>query len=219
MTTSIQNSVLRTVLASLALAALFAVSASQASAQSAGSWVDLGRGFAGAGGSASGPISIVKGKSSSKNGVQFGHGFALGAGPNGLAISNTIGAGAGPGGVAHNMNLNIGPGGTHFSHGGVTSTGGNRRVISGGQTGTHPNGQIYGGSESTGFGQNTNAWSKSHTQPWRQVHGYQVYPSTGVQNMGNPNMGTVHSIPSQSFLRGGSQRSPMRSGGFRFNRR
>lgn len=159
--TTVQT-IIRTGLAAFALACALTTTTT-ASAQSAGSWVDIGNGFAGAGGEATGPISVVKGKSSSKNGVQFGHGFALGAGPNGLAISNTIGAGAGPGGIAHNMNLNIGPGGTHFSHGGVTSTGGNRRVISGGETGIR-NGQVYGGSQSTGYGNNTNAWSKSHTR-------------------------------------------------------
>ncbi|TWU57704.1 hypothetical protein [Rubripirellula reticaptiva] len=178
------TTVVRTIFAGLALASILSLSASTASAQSAGSWVDIGNGFAGAGGSATGPISIVKSRSSSKNGMQFGHGFALGAGPNGLAISNSIGAGAGPGGVAHNMNLNIGPGGTHFSHGGVTSTGGNRRVISGGQTGIQ-NGQVYGGSQSTGFGQNTNAWSNSHTRQWGQPT-YQTFPvSNGSFNSGS----------------------------------
>ncbi|QDT07937.1 hypothetical protein K227x_63660 [Rubripirellula lacrimiformis] len=174
------TSAVRRTLAGLAAALVMTMMAPTVSAQSAGSWVDIGNGFAGAGGSASGPISIVKGRSSSKNGMQFGHGFALGAGPNGLAISNSVGAGAGPGGVAHNMNLNIGANGTHFSQGGVVSQGGNRRVISGGQTGTR-NGQVYGGSQSTGFGQNTKAWSQSHTRQWGQPT-YQPAVQPGYQS-------------------------------------
>ena len=163
MTLSIRlATITKSALACLAVALL----ASPASAQRAGSWVDIGRGFAGSGASADGMFKFAKSKSRSKNGVDFGHGFAVGAGPNGIAISNSIGAGTGPLGAAHNVNLNIGAGGAHVSHGGVISEGGNRRVISGGGTGTSPNGNVYGGSSSTGFGNRTKAYSKSRTRQW-----------------------------------------------------
>lgn len=173
-----RQAIITTVAATLFTLAM-ACSADNASAQSAGSWVDIARGRAGAGANASGLIQIAKTRSSSNNGVDFGHGFALGAGPNGLAISNSIGVGGGNAGAAHNMQLNIGRNGTHLSHGGVVTQGGNRRVVSGGQTGTY-NGQVYGGSQSTGYGQNTKAYSKSHTQQW----GGQVYQ--GQSNYGQP---------------------------------
>ena len=150
--------------ASLSIAAL-ALIANTASAQRAGSWVDIAGGRVGAGASADGLFKHATSKSSSKNGVDFGHGFAVGAGPNGIAVSNTIGAGGGPLGVAHNVQLNIGPGGTHVSQGGVVTQGGNRRVLSGGETGIR-NGQVYGGSRSTGFGHRTKAWSNSRTNNW-----------------------------------------------------
>lgn len=168
----------------VAIATLFtlvlASAPQEVAAQSAGSWVDIARGRVGAGANADGMIQIAKTKSSSKNGVDFGHGFALGAGPNGLAISNSIGVGGGNAGAAHNVQLNIGRGGAHVSHGGVVSQGGNRRVISGGHTGTTANGRVYGGSHSTGYGQNTKAYSKSHTRQW----GGNVFPS--VQNVPQP---------------------------------
>lgn len=161
---------------SLAVVAALVMVADSASAQnfgnflggrqsSAGSWVDIGNAGAGAGAEASGVVQFAKSKTRVKNGTQFGHGFAVGAGPNGIALSHSIGAGTGPLGAAHNVNLNIGPGGTHVSHGGVVSEGGNRRVISGGSTSSQ-NGFISGGSESTGWGNNTNAYSKSRTRHW-----------------------------------------------------
>ena len=146
--------------------ALVAGTASPASAQRAGSWVDIGNGFAGSGASASGSLlQIAKSKSSSKNGVQYGHGFAVGAGPEGISLSNSIGAGTGPLGAAHNVNLHVGRNGTHVSHGGVVSQGGNRRVVSGGNAGSY-NGRVSGGSSSTGFGNRTKAYSKSQTRQW-----------------------------------------------------
>ena len=175
----------------LTAVALVATMAAPASAQRAGSWVDIGNGLVGSGASASGPLQFAKSKSSSKNGVDFGHGFAVGAGPNGIALSNSIGAGTGPLGVAHNMNLNIGAGGAHLSHGGVVSEGGNRRVISGGETGVQ-NGQVYGGSNSTGYGNRTKAWSNSHTRQWNpptNYSGQSLYyspdnqPTAATQNM------------------------------------
>jgi hypothetical protein len=167
-------------LITVAAASLFALvltcGPNTASAQSAGSWVNVLGGSAGSGANADGMFQIAKTKSSSKNGVGFGHGFALGAGPNGLAISNSIGVGSAAGGAAHNVQLNLGRNGAHVSHGGVVSQGPNGRVISGGSTGTS-NGRVYGGSQSTGYGQNTRAYSKSHT---RQFGGqvYQNQPSS-----------------------------------------
>ena len=152
----------KALLGTLAALAIVVAAASPASAQRAGSWVDISRGGAGAGASAEGDFQYAKSKSRSKNGVQFGQGFAVGAGPNGIALSNSVGAGAGPIGVAHNVNLNIGKNGAHVSHGGVVSKGGSRRVTSGGSTGTS-NGRVYGGSQSSGWGHQNHAWSKSHT--------------------------------------------------------
>jgi len=162
---------------------LFALSTTPVSAQSAGSWVDMMPGNAGAGANASGLIQIAKSKSSSKNGVDFGHGFGLGVGPNGIAISNSIGVGGGPVGAAHNMQLNIGRNGTHLSHGGVVSQGGNRRVIAGGSTGSS-NGRVYGGSRVTGYGQNTRAYSKSHTRRF-QPTSQPAYYGSGTSNRGS----------------------------------
>jgi hypothetical protein len=153
-------------LAAAAFVALFALSTASASAQSAGSWVDVTPGRVGAGASADGVIQIAKSKSKSRNGVDFGHGFGLGVGPGGIAISNSVGVGGGPVGAAHNMQLNIGRNGAHLSHGGVVSQGGNRRVIAGGNTG-NVRGRVYGGSQVSGFGQRTKAYSKSRT---RQFH-------------------------------------------------
>lgn len=178
--------------ACLTVAAL-AFASNNASAQRAGSWVDIANGRVGAGASADGSIlQFAKSKSSSKNGVDFGHGFAIGAGPEGIAISNSIGAGGGPLGVAHNMQVNIGANGTHVSHGGVVSQGGNRRVISGGQTGIQ-NGQVYGGSNSTGYGNNTNAWSKSHTRQWGNPQPVQYQQGTQFGSS-NQNRGPVQRV-------------------------
>ena len=167
-----------------------------ASAQSAGSWVDIVGGRAGSGANASGMFQIAKTKSSSKNGVGFGHGFALGAGPNGLALSNSIGVGGAPGGAAHNVQLNIGRNGTHLSHGGVVTQGGNSRVVSGGSTGTS-NRRVYGGSSSSGYGQNTRAYSKSRT---RQFGGqvYQPQPSYSQPYTQTYSQPTNYSRPSSN---------------------
>lgn len=164
------------ILGCFAILFLAAASASPAAAQRADSFVDIFRGGAGAGASADGQFKFARSKSSSNNGVQFGHGLAVGAGPNGIAVSNSIGAGAGPIGAAHNLNMTIGRDGTHLSQGGVVSQGGNRRVVSGGGTGIQ-NGQVYGGSGSSGFGNRTKAWSSSQTNQWSQpyVQGQPVY--------------------------------------------
>ncbi|GEM_PF-3169617 len=137
-----------------------------AEAQRAGSWVDIARGGTGSGASADGVFKFARSDSRSNGSTQFGHGFAVGAGPEGIALSNSIGGGAGPLGAAHNLQLNVGREGTHLSHGGVVSQGGERRVFAGGETGSHY-GQPYGGSQVGGYGHHTNAYSNSHTQPWR----------------------------------------------------
>lgn len=200
----------RQTLFTLAATTLFtlalAFSTTEASAQSAGSWVDIGRGGVGSGANASGMFQIAKSRSSKKNGVGFGHGFALGAGPNGLALSNSIGVGGGPAGAAHNVQLNIGRNGTHFSQGGVVSQGGNRRVISGGQAGT-TNGQIYGGSYSTGYGQNTRAYSKSHTRQFGGPNSGQVYQNQPTRSTGY--------FPSQNRSRSTQSRGRVIRGGMR----
>ncbi|QDV47379.1 hypothetical protein Enr13x_72880 [Stieleria neptunia] len=197
----------RQTLCTVAAATLFtlalAASPAEVSAQSAGSWVDIARGRVGAGANADGMIQIAKSRSSSKNGVDFGHGFALGAGPNGLAISNSIGVGGGQAGAAHNVQLNIGRGGAHVSHGGVVTQGGNRRVVSGGQTGTS-GGRVYGGSHSTGYGQHTKAYSKSQTRQWGgQVYQGQVNQYRAYQ--GQPNATRSRSMPAR-VIRGGGIR-------------
>lgn len=204
------SSAVKIALGCLTAVAFMATISAPASAQRAGSWVDIGNGFVGSGASASGPLQFAKSKSSSKNGVDFGHGFAVGAGPNGIALSNSIGAGSGPLGAAHNLNLNIGANGAHLSHGGVVSQGGNRRVISGGETGTQ-NGRVYGGSSSTGFGNQTKAWSNSRTRQWNQPTNYSgqsLYyspssrTSTGNRNMGLPSIRRTQSMSRNIFGRG-----------------
>lgn len=204
----------------LTAVALVAAMAAPVSAQRAGSWVDIGNGVVGSGASASGPLQFAKSKSSSKNGVDFGHGFAVGAGPNGIALSNSIGAGTGPLGVAHNMNLNIGAGGAHLSHGGVVSEGGNRRVISGGQTGVQ-NGQVYGGSSSTGYGNRTKAWSSSHTRQWNPPTNYSgqslYYSPANQPNAATQNMIRTRNVGSSNFRRTQNMGRTLFGRGFRAN--
>ena len=170
----------KTILGCFATLLIAAATAAPASAQRASTFVDIFNGGAGAGATADGQFKFAKTKSSSRNGVQFGHGLAVGAGPNGIAISNSIGGGTGPLGVAHNLNMNIGVNGTHVSQGGVVSQGGNRRVIAGGETGVR-NGQVYGGSRATGFGNNMRAWSNSRTNNWNRPV-YQTYGGNGWNN-------------------------------------
>jgi hypothetical protein len=146
----------------LLVVALVAASPALANAQSAGTIVDVGPGHAGASGTASGPWQLVDSSSSVNNGTSLGKALAVGAGPNGLAISHSVGVNRGGVGAAHNFNLAIGAQGTHVSHGGVISQGGNSRVIAGGSSQTGWQGP-QGGSQVTGFGNNTRAYSKSRT--------------------------------------------------------
>lgn len=177
----------KTLLGCFGLLVIAAATGSTASAQRASSGVDIFRGGAGANASADGMFKFARTNSSSNNGVQFGHGLAVGAGPNGIAVSNSIGGGAGPLGAAHNVNLNIGTKGTHISHGGVVSQGGNRRVTSGGGTGIQ-NGRVYGGSRSRGYGNHTKAYSKSHTRNWVQPS-YQPSYQRGYSNRNSSRSG------------------------------
>ena len=192
------------------------------SAQSAGSWVDIASGKVGAGADASGMIQIANSKSQSKNGVDFGHGFALGAGPNGLAISNSVGVGGGPVGASHNMQLNVGRGGAHLSHSGVATQGGNRRVVSGGNTGSFNGGQVYGGSQSRGYGHNTHVYSQSHTRQWNppsQIVPFSQAPISQTPISQGPSFSSqpVYSQPNRTSLPIG--RAPViRGGGMRLFR-
>lgn len=138
--------------------------ASASFAQSANTRVDVGPGFAGAGASANGSIfQFTDTTSRVKNGTSFGQGVAVGVGHNGISFSHSLGANGGGMGVGHNLNMTIGRNGTHVSHGGVTTQGGNSRVRVGGGSGQYGN-QIYGGSTATGFGNRTRAWSNSNTR-------------------------------------------------------
>ena len=137
-------------------------------AQSAGTWVDVGLGRAGAGGTASGQFQHVD--SSSRVGP-FGsvaHGVAVGAGPNGMSISHSFGVHqAGGQGMAKHFSMSIGPAGSHVSHSNVNSLGGNSRVLAGGNTQVGLPGLAVpsGGSFATGFGRHTVANSSSQSFP------------------------------------------------------
>lgn len=131
---------------------------------SAGTGVDVGPGHAGANANAGGMWTHTDTKSRVGNGGSMARGLAIGAGPGGLALSHSIGVNRGGVGVGHNFNLNIGRGGTHVSHGGVKTLGGNSRVIVGGQTGPRFGGGVQGGSHATGFGNRTRAFTGARTQ-------------------------------------------------------
>lgn len=155
-----------TMLAMLAIPAL-------AKAQSSSTWVDVGNGRAGAGGSATGQYQHVDTDSRVGPFGSVARGVAVGAGPNGLSISHSIGLNAGGQGTAHNFNLSIGPNGTHISRGNVNSSGGNSRVIAGG--GSNVGSPYYGpagGSYATGFGNHTvaNTHAQSHRNHFQTPH-------------------------------------------------
>ncbi len=150
-----------------------------ACAQSAGTNVDVGPGFAGAGGQASGQWQLVDSNSRVHNGISTGNAFAVGAGPNGLALSHSIGVHGAGVGTAHNFNLAIGRGGAHVSNGGVTSQGGNSRVIAGGSAQSSPFGP-QGGSTVTGFGNRTRAYSNSRTTQQNTAGFFQNGPRTSI---------------------------------------
>lgn len=155
----------------LTAAFLFVLSITTCSmAQSAWTGVNVGPGFAGANAGAQGSIfQFSDTKSRVKNGTSFGQGVAVGVGQNGISFSHSVGANGGGVGLGHNLNMTIGRNGTHVSQGGVTSQGGNSRVVVGGGSGQSGR-QIYGGSNATGYGNNTRAWSNSRTQQFRPVY-------------------------------------------------
>lgn len=136
--------------------------------QSAGTWVDVGPGHAGAGGSATGTFQHVDTHSQVGPRGSVAHGVAIGAGPNGFALSHSIGVNGGGRGTAHNFNLSVGPNGTHVSHGNVNSSGGSSRVLAGGNANAGaPWISPSGGSHVTGFGHRTHANTYAETRSMR----------------------------------------------------
>lgn len=142
--------------------AVLGMSVQNCLADGAWSGVDVGPGHAGATAGYDAPQGIARTESRVGD-VNVGRGFALGYGPDGLSISHSIGVSGQHGiGAAHNFNMSIGRDGTHVSHGGVQTVGGNTRVIAGGETHIGP-GQVRGGSYTGGYGHHTRAWSRSRT--------------------------------------------------------
>lgn len=135
-------------------------------ANGAYSQVDVGRGRADAQAGYSGPAGIAR-TESRVGAVSLGRGLAISYGPGGISLSHTIGV-SGPGvGTAHNFQLSVGPGGTHVGRSGVVTTGGNTRVIAGGDTSRGP-GRPQGGNFATGYGRRTEAWSQSQVHARRR---------------------------------------------------
>lgn len=145
-------------------AGLLGLSVETCLADGAWSGVDVGPGHAEANAGYDAPQGLARTESRVGQ-VNVGQGFALGYGPDGLSLSHSIGVSGQNGllGAAHNFNLSIGRDGTHVSHGGVQTIGGNSRVLAGGEAHYGP-GQLGGGSYTGGFGQNTRAWSQSRTR-------------------------------------------------------
>ena len=144
------------------VAALLGLSVQTCLADGAWSGVDVGPGHAGADAGYDAPNGIARTESRVGD-INMGRGFALGYGPNGLSLSHSIGISGQHGfGAAHNFNMSIGPNGTHVSHGGTQTFGGNTRVLAGGESHIGP-GQVWGGSRAGGFGHHTRAWSRSRT--------------------------------------------------------
>ncbi len=148
------------------LAAAIGLSVETCLADGAWSGVDVGPGHAGATAGYDAPQGIARTESRVGR-VNMGRGLAVGFGPNGLSLSHSIGVSGQHGiGAAHNFNMSIGPNGTHVSHGGVQTVGGNSRVLAGGETHIG-SGPIRGGSYTSGYGHNTRAWSRSRTRRFR----------------------------------------------------
>jgi hypothetical protein len=144
------------------ICAILTAAPAVASAQSAGTLVDVGPGHAHASGHADGDWQFVDSSSQVRGGTSVGKALAIGRGPNGIAISHSIGVNGGGAGVGHNFNMSIGPGGAHVSHGGVNSQGRGGRVMAGGSAQQGPFGP-QGGSTVAGFGRSTHAHSSSRT--------------------------------------------------------
>lgn len=131
--------------------------------------VDVGPGHATGTAEADGDIwSWGETRSHVDGGGSFASGTAIGVGQDGISFSTSFGANGGGNGVGGNFNMTLGREGTHVSHGGVTSQGGNSRVQAGGGSG-QTRGNIGGGSNVMGWGNNTNAWSNSNTQRFPRI--------------------------------------------------
>jgi hypothetical protein len=138
-------------------------------ANGAYSQVDVGRGHADALAGYNAPAGIARTESRVGN-VSLARGLAIGYGPNGISLSHSIGVAGHHVGTAHNFQLSVGPNGTHVGRSGVVTTGGNTRVIAGGDTASEP-GVPHGGNFATGYGRRTEAWSQSEVYKRRaSVH-------------------------------------------------
>ncbi len=131
-------------------------------AQESWSSVDVGRRHARADAGYDAPRGIAR--TETKVGrVNLGRGLAVGYGPNGISLSHSIGVNHRGVGTAHNFQMSVGPHGTHIGHGGVVTSGGNSRVITGGESWTGRGG-AGGGNFATGHGRRSDAWSRSSTR-------------------------------------------------------
>ncbi len=131
-------------------------------AQDSWSRVDVGRRHARADAGTSAPRGIARTETRVGR-VNLGRGLAVGYGPNGVSLSHSIGVNHGGVGTAHNFQMSVGPHGTHVGHGGVVTSGGNSRVITGGESWTGRGG-AGGGNFATGHGRRSDTWSRSSTR-------------------------------------------------------
>ena len=160
---------MRTTIACGAISLVLLLLSSTASANEAYSQVDVGRRHADAQAGYDAPAGIARTESRVGN-VSLGRGLAIGYGPNGISISHSIGVAGRHIGTAHNFQLTVGPNGTHVGRSGVVTTGGNTRVIAGGDTASGP-GVPHGGNFATGYGRRIEAWSQSEVHARRaSVH-------------------------------------------------
>lgn len=150
---------MRTTVACGASSLVFFLLSGTSLASGAYSQVDVGRHHADAQAGYNAPAGIARTESRVGN-VSLGRGLAIGYGPNGISISHSIGVAGRHMGTAHNFQLSVGPNGTHVGRSGVVTTGGNTRVIAGGDTASGP-GVPHGGNFATGYGRRTEAWSQS----------------------------------------------------------
>ncbi|MEM6690205.1 MAG: hypothetical protein AAF664_12300 [Planctomycetota bacterium] len=146
----------------ITLVALFAI-ATVAQAQSSWTGINVGPGHAGANAGATGQWTHTDTESRVGKHGSMARGLAIGAGPNGLSLSHSIGGNVAGVGVGHNLNMTIGRGGAHVSHGAVKTIGGNSSVIAGGGSGQRF-GRVSGGSQVTGFGNQTRAITGARTR-------------------------------------------------------
>lgn len=182
-------------------ALLLALTPVMALAQSAESGVDVGPDGSGASAGYVGDWGIAK--TESRDGL--GRALGVGVTRDGIAISHSIGASSGSAGVGHNFNMAIGRDGSHVSHGGVVTSGGNGRVAVGGS-----GSQQGGGSTATGWGTNTDAWSKSKTRRWGASN--QVYPAVEPYTTGQGGTQYKSAVMPSSYGTGQSNSS---GGGYR----